>query len=75
MTERFLKLPNFNAINASTIEPDVVGFVNTYKDGLESLSKLNTEQLSWSSLVDAEMEWSLALDEYWSPVSHLPIPT
>ncbi len=71
MTQRFFKLPDFNAINTNTIEADIVNFVDIYQRGLESLSQLNGEQLSWSNLVDAEMEWSLALDEYWSPVSHL----
>ncbi len=71
MTDKSLGLPVFSAIKTNSIEADISSFVESYQQGLESLVQLSEEQLNWSSLVDTEMKWSLALDEYWSPVSHL----
>ncbi len=66
-----LSLPDFSSIKTADIEINITKLVSAYQLGLSSLEQLADTAISFSSLVDAELGWSLAMDEYWSPVSHL----
>jgi len=66
-----LTLPDFESISAATIVADVGHLLAAYQQCLDALENLASDDLSWESLVLPELEISLQLDEYWSPVSHL----
>ena len=62
-------LPDFAAIKAEHIVPALQGLVGDYQAGVEQW--IDSKAPGDWSFVEAEIEWSDAIENAWSPVSHL----
>ena len=62
-------LPDFPAIQADQVVPVLHALVSDYRAGVERWIT-SGQPLDWS-FVEAEIEWSDALENAWSPISHL----
>jgi len=62
-------LPDFPAINSDQIVAVLEDLVEEYQSGVENWIA-SKAPLDWS-FVEAEIEWSDAIENAWSPVSHL----
>ena len=62
-------LPDFAAIRVNDTVPVLEALIANYHSGVEQRLAQGTEQ-DWS-FVEAEIEWSDAIDRAWSPISHL----
>lgn len=68
-TGRAFHLPDFPAIRPEHVIPALEALLRQYRDGVEQWIA-SCEKPDWS-IVEAEVEWSDALANAWSPVSHL----
>jgi oligopeptidase A len=66
---RAFHLPDFPAIRPEHVIPALEALLQQYRDGVEQWIATR-EKPDWS-IVEAEVEWSDALANAWSPVSHL----
>ncbi|HLF32384.1 MAG TPA: M3 family metallopeptidase [Xanthomonadales bacterium] len=66
---RVTGLPDFPAMRAEDVLPGLETLVAGYRSGVESM--LSSGGLPDWSFVEAEIDWSDAIERAWSPVSHL----